>query len=83
MNMYIFTGSVYMNPSWVRSSSGISRPPEKSKSCKESSRPSVNHELMSLPSGTSKMSIGSIAGKFANGASKVSWATVAALFLTG
>lgn len=70
-----------MNPSWVRSSSGISRPPEKSKSCSESSRPSVNQALMSLPSGTSRMSMGSIGGRFPRGASKDSGATLGALFL--
>lgn len=70
-----------MNPSWVRSSSGISRPPEKSKSCSESSRPSVNQALMSLPSGTSRMStMGSIGGRFM-GASRDSGATLAELFL--
>lgn len=79
--------SPYINPSWVRSSSGISRAPERSMSCNDSSRPSVNHELISFPCpssppGTSNMS--SNPGNTGSPASALSrWVALLEVFLVG
>lgn len=79
--------SPYINPSWVRSSSGISRAPERSMSCNESSRPSVNHELISLPCPSSPpapSNMSSNPGNTGSPASAVSrWVALLEVFLVG